>query len=376
MKKILLLISCLIISGRFDILHKSKDTLPLPESYILMECSTRTVLQEHNSHERLNVGYLTKLMAVLLIAEDIEAGKYSLESEITAPQAVYGMKGSVIWLEPGDKMTVDELLKSVIVGNANDALAVLACCSGGDIESFVMDMNTHAFDLGLRDTVFCSPYGFYDSREYTTAYDIAIICAKLYEYDFLQPYFKTWRDFVDNDQVELVNENTLSRTYKRHCGFKASHSEQSGYCIAECGSSDDGTAFISVVLGAENEDISFGNAKRLINAGFSDYKVTDSYFPDEMIRPVAVKNGIESAVELGLSEQGNIVVPRGTSTLKMVSVIPEYLTAPLSEGDKVGRAAVYNGKNLVYETDIIVKKDIEKLSFSFLLKKVLLNITE
>ena len=376
MKKIILLISCLIIGSRYDILHKSKETLPLPESYILMECSTRTVLQEHNSHERLNAGYLSKLMAILLIAEDIEEGKYSLDSEITAPQAVYGMNGSVIWLEPGDKMTVDELLKSVIVGNANDALAVLACCSDGDIESFVMDMNTRAFDLGLRDTVFCSPYGFYDSREYTTAYDIAIICAKLYEYEFLQPYFKIWRDFVDNDQVELVNENTLSRTYKRHCGFKASHSEQSGYCIAECGGSDDGTAFIAVVLGAENEDISFGNAKRLINSGFSDYKVTDSYFPDEMIRPVAVKKGTESAVELGLSEQGNIVVPRGTSTLKMISVIPEYLTAPLSEGDKVGRAAVYNGKNLVYETDIIVKKDIKKLSFTFLLKKVLLNITE
>ena len=91
---------------------------------------------------------------------------------------------------------------------------------------------------------------------------------------------------------------------------------------------------------------------------------------------VAVKKGIESAVEVELSEQGNIVVPRGTSTLKIISFIPEYLIAPLSKGDRVGRAAVYNGKNLVYETDIIVKKDIEKLSFSFLLKKVLLNITE
>lgn len=376
MKKILLLMSCLILGTRYIAPHKKTDTIPLPQSYILMECRTQTVLQEHNSNERMNAGYLSKLMAILLIAEDIENGRYSFESELTASQSVSGMKGSVVWLEPGDKMTVDELLKSVIVGNANDALAVLAEHSRGDVESFVKEMNTRAFDFGLRNTAFYSPYGFYDEREYTTAHDIAIICSKLWEYDYLQPYFKIWRDFVDNEQVELVNENTLSRTYKRHCGFKAAHSEQSGYCIAECGSSDDGTAFVSVVLGAENEDISFGNAKKLIDSGFSDYKVTDSYFPDELIRPVRVKNGVESAVELGVNEQENIVVPRGTSLLTMVSVVPDYLTAPLSKGDRVGRAAVYNGKNLVFETDIIVKNDIEKLTFSFLLRKTLLNITE
>lgn len=377
MKKILLLFICFFFGGISVVPHeKKKKDLPLPSSYVLMECRTGTVLQEHNSRERLNVGYLSKLMALLLIAEDIEAGEYSLDTELTASQSVYGMKGSVVWLEPGDKMTVEDLLKSVIIGNANDALTVLAEYSCTDIDSFVMKMNSRAFDLGLRDTAFYSPYGFYDQREYTTAYDLAVICSRLWEYDFLLPYFKTWRDFVAGEQVELVNENTLSRTYQRHSGFKASHSDQSGYCIAECGSSDDGTAFVAVILGAESEDVSFDTAKRLINSGFSDYKVTDSYFPDEMIKPVKVKNGIESAVELGLAEQGNIVVPRGTSTLNMVSVIPDFLVAPVSKGERVGKAAVYNGNNLVFETDIIVKKDVKKLTFPFLLKKVLLNITE
>lgn len=377
MKKILLMLICVSFSG-ISILPRSKkeEGLPIPASYILMECHTRTVLQEHNSAKRLNAGYLSKLMALLLIAEDIEDGEYSLNTELTASQSVMDMRGSVVWLEPGDKMTAEELLKSVIIGNANDALAVLAEKSCGDIDSFVMEMNSRAFDLGVRNTAFYSPYGFYDQREYTTAYDLAIICSKLWEYDFLQPYFKTWRDFVANEQVELVNENTLARTYQRHSGFKASHSEQSGYCIAECGSSDDGTAFIAIIIGAEDEDASFATAKRLINSGFSDYKVTDSFFPDEMIKPVKVKKGASSAVELGLAEQGNIVVPRGTSALNMVSVIPDYLEAPLHKGDCVGRAVVYNGKNLVFETDIIVKNDVPMLTFSFVLKKVLLNITE
>jgi len=376
MKKILLTIICFFIGSTSFLKGKNKEKLPLPSAYVLIECRTGAVLNEHNSHERLNVGYLSKLMSLLIIAEDIDNNRYSLNTELTATQTVLDMKGSVVWLEPGDKMTVDELLKSVIVGNANDALAVLSDNSRGDTETFVRDMNTRAYDLGLRDTAFYSPYGFYDEREYTTAYDMAVICRELWKYDFLYPYFKIWRDFVDNEQVELVNENTLSRTYQRHCGFKASHSEQSGYCIAECGSSEDGTAYIAIVLGAENEEISFGNAKQLINSGFSDYKVTDSYFPDEMIKPVKVKNGSESAVELELINQGNIVVPRGTSKLSMVSVIPDYLEAPLSKGDKVGCAAVYNGKKLIFETDIIVKNDVEKLNFPFLLRKVLLNITE
>lgn len=377
MKKILLFFACMFFCAVSAVPQsKKEETMPLPASYVLMESHTKTVLQEHNMHEKMNVGYLSKLMSLLLIAEDINTEKYTINTELNASQSVYGMKGSVVWLEPGDKMSVEELLKSVIIGNANDALAVLAEKSCGDVDTFVMEMNSRAFDLGLRDTAFFSPYGFYDEREYTTAYDIAIICAELQKHDFLSPYFKTWRDFVANDQVELVNENTLSRTYKRHCGFKASHSDNSGYCIAECGESDDGTSFIAVVLGAENEDISFGNAKRLINSGFSDYKVTDSYFPDEMIKPVKVKNGVESAVELGLAEQGGIVVPRGTSSLSMVSVIPDYLDAPLSKGDVVGRAVVFNGKKLVFETDIVVKYDVDKLTFPFVLKKILLNITE
>lgn len=375
MKKILLMMICLTI-GFIPVTErdKAKDEIPVPAASILLECNTKTVLQEHNSDQKLNAGYLSKLMALLVIAEDIDKGEYSLDTELTASQTVFGMKGSVVWLEPGDKMSVEELLKSVIIGNANDALAVLAERSCGDIDTFVMEMNSRAFDLGARNTAFFSPYGFYDKREYTTAYDLALISAELWKYDFLQPYFKTWRDFVDGENVELVNENTLARTYKRHSGFKAAHSDQSGYCIAECGSSEDGTAFVAVVLGAVDEDASFGLAKSLINSGFNDYKVTDSSFPDEAIKPVIVKKGESSAVVVEMADQGDIVVPRGVTSLRIVTVIPDYLEAPVYQGERIGKATVYNGKNLVLETDIIVKNDVARLTFSFVFKKILSNI--
>lgn len=344
------------------------------KSYVLMEAAGGMVIEEKNSAERLNVGYLSKLMTVLLIAEDIETGKFLMSTELTASQSVTGIKGAVVWLQAGDKMTVEDLIKSVIIGNANDAVTVLAEKSEQSVEKFVMRMNSEAFDLGLRDTAFFSPYGYYDEREYTTAYDMAIICQKLVKYEFLRPYFKTWRDFVKSGQTELVNENTFARTYDRHIGFKASHSDETGYCIAEAAVNESGVCYISVIIGASDEDTCFKEAKKLINKGFSDYKVTATMFPDEMLMPIKVRNGEDSAVEVRLKHQSNLVIPKGVNELSTVVVIPEYLSAPVKKGQRIGKAAFYSEKNLVCEIDIITVNNVDKLTFGFVMEKTLTNL--
>ncbi|MDE6788696.1 MAG: serine hydrolase [Ruminococcus sp.] len=374
MKKICIILSVIMTFLLVVPDYSSADSFDEVKSYILIESTTGTVIEEKNSSQQLNAGYLSKLMALLLVAEDIETGKYLLSTELTASQSVTETKGAVVWLEPGDKMTVEELIKSVIIGNANDALTVLAEKSEQTVEKFVMRMNGEIFDLGLRDTAFYSPYGYYDEREYTTANDIAVICSKLAKYEFMRPYFKTWRDFVKSGQTELVNENTLTRTYDRHIGFKACHSEESGYCIAEAGINDSGMCYIAVILGAESDDISMSCAKKLINKGFSDYKVTATMFPDEMLMPIRVRNGEDSAVEIHLKNQSNLVVPRAVSELSTVVVIPEYLTAPLKKGQKIGTAGFYSEKNLVCEIDIVTNSDVNKLTFGFILKKTLCNL--
>ena len=157
------------------------------KAYILAEASTGTVLAGENIDTELNCGYLSKLMSLLLIAEDIGTGKFLLSTELTASQSVSGTQGAVIWLEPGDRLTVEELLKAVIIGNANDAMTVLAEASEQSVEAFVSRMNSEAFDMGLRGTAFCSPYGYYDEREHSTARDIAEICRRLAEYETLRP---------------------------------------------------------------------------------------------------------------------------------------------------------------------------------------------
>lgn len=352
------------------------DDTPLESAgaYILMEAASRTVLQEKDGDKRLNCGYLSKLMTLLLVAEDIETGKYLLSTEVTASQSVAGTKGAVVWLEPGDKMTVEELLKSVIIGNANDAVTVLAEKSEQTVEKFVMRMNGEAFDMGLRNTAFYSPWGYDDEREYTCARDMAAICSELSRFEFLRPYFRTWRDFVRSGQTELVNENTLSRTYDKHIGFKASHSERSGYCAAEGGVDDRGTCYIAVVLGAADGDSSLGAAKKLVNSGFSGYKVTATMFPDEMLMPMKVRGGTEAAVEIKLRNQSRLVIPKGVGELSTVVVLPEYISAPLKKGQKIGTAAFYSEKNLVCETDIVADGDVDKLTWKLVLGKMLLNL--
>lgn len=374
LKKITAVLLSLLISMLFISADTNEDVQEKYSAHILIEARTGAVLDEYNSDLQLNAGYMTKLMALLLIAEDIENGKYTTSTVITASQAVAGTDGAVVWIEPNENITVDELLKAVIVGNANDAMTVLAEYSEQSVDNFVMRMNSEAFDLGLYSTAFYSPYGYYDEREHTTAHDLAIVCAKLSAYDALEPYFQIWRDFVRNGKAELVNENTLSRTYEPHIGFKASHSEKSGYCIAEGGRNTEGTTYISVVLGAENDDISLKKAKELINRGFSGFHMTATMFPDEMLMPVKVKNGVEVAVEIQIRNQSNLVVPKNVTELNTIVMIPDFLTAPVKKGQAIGVAGFYSGDTLVCETDIITKDNVEKLSFAYSFRKILSNI--
>lgn len=347
-----------------------------PKAYVLMEAETKAVLEEHNSDLKLNAGYLTKLMSILLIAEKIDKGELSMSDILTASESVKNTKGSVIWLESGDKLSVEELLKSVIIGNANDALTVLAESASGDINTFVMDMNAKAFDLGMRNTFYSAPYGYYCNEEYTTARDIAVVCSELAKYTFLTPFFSAWRDFVKNGKVELVNENKLTKSYGLHIGFKACHSDESGYCIAECGRNDGGDTFIAVSLGAENEDISYNTVKTLLKKAFRKYKVTLTMFPDEMLKPLAVIGGTESAVETGLAIQGKVTVEKEKRDLRTKVVYPEYINAPVHIGQPIGSAAFYSGDTLVYESEIVAKKDIPALSFNFVFRSMLLKMIE
>ena len=328
----------------------------------LCENSSGTFIRGNNENVHVPQGYLPKLMTVLLTAEAIEEGKLSLDETITVGSEVENAAGAVVWLTSGEKITVDELLKAVIIGNAGDAALTLAVNIAGDEHSFVDMMNACAFELGMRNTVYRSCGGKDDPSEYTTASDMCRLASELLKHTELRGYFTTWIDRVRDGLTEVVNENKLVRDYEGVTGLKACHSELSG-CALILSAERNGSSFTAVVLGCDDEDERFKEAKQMMSTAFSSYKVTTPDFSNEFIRPVPVHGGVEKAVMVGAGDISELIVPKSGGELSAAVMIPEYVDAPVKKGQKVGAIGFYNGKTLLYETNLVALDEVEKRGF-------------
>ena len=338
-------------------------------AYALMEAETGTLLLESHSGDRLPCGAMAKLMTAYLAAEQLEQENWTADTVLTATDAVTGTKGAVIWLTAGEEMTVGDLLKGLIVGNANDAAIVLAAAVSGDTETFVMDMNACAFDLGMRDTWFTSPWGSPDDGAYTTAADLARLCCALAKQECLREYFRIWRDFLRGDATELVNENTFARTDETSIGFKACHSEKEGFSIA-AGAERSQMQCVAVVLGCGDTDSRFTLAKQLLRKGFSGWKVVQPGFSGEFLYPVQVRGGVERAVLAEPGKLKGLAIPRSCGELETVMVLPRYVQAPVRKGQKLGQAAFYQGDTLLYETDVAAAAAVDVRNYWDTLREI------
>lgn len=366
-----LICSLIFLSGGMSI--SAEDDFPPAKAYVLMECSTGKILREENSRERLSAGTAAKLMTALLAGEKIEKGEWQTDTVLTASDCVNGTKGAVIWLVQGEKMTAEDLLKGLIIGNANDAAAVLAEGISGSREDFTQEMNLRAAELGMADTYFASPDGFDDDESYSTAYDIGLLSCRLSELVCLEPYFTTWRDFLRDGATELVNENTFARTYDGIKGFKAWHSENAGFCISACAERD-GMKCAAVVLGCDYEESRFDAASALLKEAFRGYTLTLPGFSSEFMKPVKVKGGVSGSVDTEAKNLSDLVVPKSDTSLKAVIILPEYVTAPVAKGRKIGSIAFYNGDTLLLETALTAKENVEALTIESAAVKLLVKL--
>lgn len=327
---------------------------------VLMESDSGVVLEGSGYDEICAVGSLTKLMTVYLTALAMEEERFTMESIVIAPAAAQEQKGAVIWLEAGDKISVGDLLKAVIIGNANDAAVTLACAVSGTETQFVMDMNSAAFTLGLRSTRFADATG--NSAENTsTARDIALLCRALLDFPDLTPIFTTWRDFVREGATELVSENTLTKNYAGLLGCKAGHGDASGYTLAVAAERE-GFCCIAVALGCADTDERFAKGKSLLAKGFAGYTVTTPDFSTEFMKPVTVRHGMNAAVLTEPQALFSAAVPKGES-ISCVVILPNYVEAPVARGDVIGRVAFYCEDTLLYDTALCAAADIERRDF-------------
>ena len=330
---------------------------------VLMEKSTGTVIYEKASHDRCPPASVTKVMTMLLIVEAVESGKIALDQTVTASEKACSMGGSQIWLEPGEKMTVSEMLKCVTVVSANDCAVALAELIAGSEEAFVQKMNQRAAELGMNDTHFTNCTGLHDDDEhYTSAYDIALMSRALIGHEMIKEYTTIWMDTIRDGAFELSNTNRLIFGYEGATGLKTGFTSKAMYCLSATAERD-GVEFIAVVLHGETSDQRFEDARTLLNYGFANYTLI-SLRPGEALPPIPVTLGTADSVQPMFTGQQFILGEKGADAdIRYELDLAQTLTAPVAEGQQLGQMTVRSGDTTLAQVRIVASQPVERLGF-------------
>lgn len=329
-------------------------------SAVLMEASTGQVLFEKDPHALRSCASITKVMTLCLVFEAIDSGQLSLDQTLTASAHAASMGGSDIWLEEGESMTVDDLIKATVVMSANDAAVVLAEAVSGSEDAFVAQMNEKAQQLGMNDTVFKNCNGLDEEGHVTSAYDVALMSRELIRHEKVFDYTLTWMDSVRGGETQLVNTNKLIRSYPGITGLKTGTTGQAGSCITATAERE-GLSLIAVVLGADSTDHRFQDAAALLDYGFAGWKATVPEAP--VLEPVPVARGMEPQVEPVLGEMPTLLLKAGEAGEVETAVAYEELTAPVTRGDVIGQVTCTVDGSVMAQVDITAGEDVAQVTF-------------
>ena len=357
---ILLAVVILLLSLPMNVGAVTDSDLTAP-SAILVDSENFNILYEKNSHEQRSVASITKVMTVLLIMEDIEKGKISLTDTVTASAHAASMGGSDIWLEEGEQMSLDDMLKATLVASANDAAVALAEYTEGSEEAFVKRMNSRAKELGMKDTVFKNCNGLDEEGHISSAYDVALMSAELIKHTKVFDYTSIWLDFLRDGKTQIVNTNKLLKSYNGITGLKTGTTDDAGSCISATAKRD-GLSLIAVVLGSGSGTDRFKDASILLDYGFNNYSVI---IPKEKKLPkVKVNKGMEREVEVYSNPPKSVLVSKGSDSEIIVKVdLPKKIDAPVEKDKKIGEITYSINNKVVQKTDIRCKKSVEECSF-------------
>lgn len=329
-------------------------------SVVLLEASTGQVLFEKDPHALRSCASITKVMTLCLVFQALDSGQLSLDQTLTASAHAASMGGSDIWLEEGESMSVDDLIKATVIMSANDAAVVLAEAVSGSEEAFVAQMNEKAQQLGMNDTVFKNCNGLDEEGHVTSAYDVALMSRELIRHEKVFDYTLTWMDSVRGGETQLVNTNKLIRSYQGITGLKTGTTGQAGSCITATAERN-GLSLIAVVLGADSTDHRFQDAAALLDYGFAGWKATVPEAP--ALEPVPVARGMEPQVEPVLGEMPTLLLKAGEAGEVETTVTYEELTAPVTRGDVIGQVTCTVDGSVMAQVDITAGEDVAQVTF-------------
>lgn len=329
-------------------------------SAILMEKTTGQVLYEKNADERLLPASVTKIMTLLLIIEDIEAGKLALDDIVTASPRAASFGGSCVYLEQGEQMSVHEMLKCIAVASANDCAVAMAEHLGGTEALFVERMNARAEELGLQNTHFSNCTGlFEDEGHYSCARDIALMSRQLLSHPLIRDYSTIWMDSIRNGSFELTNTNKLVYWYQGCTGLKTGFTSGAMYCLS-ASAEREGVEYIAVVMHAESSDRRNADATALLNYAFARWTLC-SLRPEAALPELPVELGAQETVPLRVEGEEAALVPRGSAQPSFLLELPERVSAPIEAGQPLGTLRVRLGAETLAELPLVADEAVARL---------------
>ncbi len=342
-----------------------EDVTPNAGSSVLMEVSTGTILFEKEKDKQVAVASLTKMMSQILILEAIESGNLTWEEEVTASSNAAGYGGTQIYLQPGEKMTVKDLMKGISMASANDATVALAERIAGSESAFVQMMNQKAKELGLKNTNFVNPTGLDEENHYSSAYDMGLIAIELLKHEQILEFSSVYEDYLrvnTPNKFWLVNTNKLVRFYEGADGLKTGFTDNAKYTMAVTAKRNN-MRLIAIVLGEEVSKVRNQETMDLLDYGFNLYTVDTVKKQGEVVDQIQVDKGSKKQVDVVLKNDITVLRKKSEQEKKYTEKVNlKELELPIQKDQEVGTIDIYDGSKKVGSYPIIVKEEIKKRS--------------
>ncbi len=341
------------------------------QAAILVDLGTGTVLYEKNADEQRAIASITKVMTLLLAFQALEAGRVQLTDIVPVSEHAYGMGGSQIWLEPGEQLTLEEMLKAICISSANDAAVAVAEYIGGSEDAFVQQMNAEAARLGMTGTHFENACGLDETGHLSTARDVAVMSREmLLHHTEIADYCTIWTDTLRGGETQLVNTNKLLRSYQGITGLKTGTTGGAGVCIS-ASAERDGLGLVAVILGAPSSKDRFDAARTLLDYGFANYQSLTAELPADAPKTLPVARGAEETVELSYTAPGSFLAAKGDDAqLEVQLALPESVEAPVAAGQQLGTVTVLRGGQTLAEYPVAAANDVAALSFGLCFRRL------
>ena len=359
------------------IIVKAEEIVPNASCAILIEPTTNTIIYEKNIHDRVSIASLTKMMGLILIFEKIDDGSIKYTDKVIASANASGMGGSQIWLETGEEMSVEDLLKGIIMASGNDAIIAMAEYIAGSESEFVRLMNDKAKELGLKNTNFVNASGLDEEGHYSSAYDLSIIATELMKHSDVFKFTTIYEDYLrknTDNKFWLVNTNKLIKTYKGADGLKTGMTDKAGYSMAVTAKRN-GMRLLAIVLGEKEGKVRNKETEKLLDYGFNQYEMLKIKEKGEVLEEIGIDKANPNKITVTLDKDILVLQKRNDSKKEYTSEIKiDNLKLPLKKGDIVGKLLVKDGTNTIKQVNLISNENIEKESFFKLWFNIIKNV--